>query len=46
MVNIAGGSQFLAYATHDHQVPVGPAIPGPPATAVPTGGVTTKTKAT
>lgn len=46
MVNIAGGGEFLAYSTHDHQVPVGPAIPGPPATAVPTSGITTKTKAT
>ena len=46
MLKLAGGGNFLALDTHDHQVPVGPAIPGPPANAVPTGGITTKTKAT
>ena len=48
MVNIAGGVSFLSYSTHTHQVPVGPAIPGPPSTAVPQnpGAQTTKMKAT
>ena len=48
MVNIAGGGSFLSYSTHTHQVPVGPAIPGPPSTAVPQnpGAQTTKMKAT
>jgi len=46
MVNLAGGNNFLALDTHTHKVPVGPAIPGPPSQAIPTGGITTKTKAT
>lgn len=46
-INLAGGANALSHASHTHQIPPGPAIPGPPvntSTHLPAQG-TTKTKA-
>jgi len=44
-VNLAGGAKALAHAMHIHQIPPGPAIPGPPVTTAGCTDNTTKTKA-
>jgi len=44
-VNIRGGAKALAHANHIHQIPPGPAIPGPPVSTSECTDNTTKTKA-